>query len=575
MVFYDIGAGLSPAKYNDDDDMPGLTSGSDDDDDDDYRSKQSSAYTTAQKISDRKSERKPLQTLDANTIHKRDQTQGPAPTTVKADTRPSSFEWKGYKWIIKNKRLDKTQGYSCSSHRVSVRCPEGCKATLSWGWPTDVITTKGMHTCRVQGTVKIAEAGEVVDVRDEMNKECDKRAIEQLTKSAKDIAKEIMSEYRDKYAEAAVKLCDLNALESRVHRERRKHHKHDRDVIMEHPVISIQANDARHFVKFNVQLEDPDGVMHTFIGFADPDLLLIPKHGFPMPYYIDCTYKSCPNGFVQCLIIMVYSQATGMYVPLWYILLDGASEWVYSTAIQLVQIKCGPQGEIKPSTVTTDFEKGLIKAIKKIFPSAEVVGCLFHFFQALMRYWKDECRLPKNLGSLMIYISRLLTVVDPLEIENAIAYCRAKLNEDLYPAFTAQFNKYWQYFLKTWVKEYKPVVWNVHRFVNRAEALNEKDTMELQNKTNNGLERYNREMNKIFPKKPTLIGFVAGIKESSREYVNMNDLISKGLASRPVHQAPKVFPIPDDYLQGPIVPYQVVKDGVKYTPLVGAAIAEV
>ena len=82
-------------------------------------------------------------------------------------------------------------------------------------------------------------------------------------------------------------------------------------------------------------------------------------------------------------------------------------------------------------------------------------------------------------------------------------------------------------------------------------------------------------MNKIFPKKPTLIGFVAGIKESSREYVNMNDLISKGLASRPAHLAPKVFPIPDDYLQGPIVPYQAVKDGVKYTPLVGAAIAAV
>ena len=116
--------------------------------------------------------------------------------------------------------------------------------------------------------------------------------------------------------------------------------------------------------------------------------------------------------------------------------------------------------------------------------------------------------------------------------------------------------------------------WNVHRFVCRIETLNEKDYLELKNKSNNGLERENKEMNKIFPKKPTLLGFVSGIKERSCEFVNMNELISKGLGSRPPHQTPKVFPIPDDYVNGPIVPYQMVKDGVKYTPLVGAVTAD-
>ena len=570
---------------NDDDDVcpNSLVDSSDDEEDYDNgdsnvksQSQHSSAYTTATKFSKRKGDRKPLQSIDPNTIRKFPQALEPTPNTEqKADTRPSSFVWDGYKWVIKNKRLGKRQGYSCSNHRPSKKCPDGCKATLSWGWEQDDITTKGEHTCCANGTIRTAEAGEAFDARAEMTEECSKRATEQLTKTAKVIALEMVAEFREKYAKMAVKISDLNALESLVHRERRKYHKHDMDVIMEHPVASIKDNDTRRFVKFNAKIDSPyTGETHTFIGFANPDLLLIPKHGFAMPHYIDCTYKSCPHGFVQCLIIMVYSQATGMYVPIWYILLDGASEWVYTTALRLAQIHCGPQGDMKASTVTTDFEKGLINAVKTVFPNAEIVGCLFHFFQALMRYWKDECRLPKNLGSLMCYISRLLTVVDPEEIDKAIAYCRAKINEDLYPGFTQQFNKYWAYFIKTWVKEYKPKVWNVHRFVCRIETLNEKDYLELKNKSNNGLERENKEMNKIFPKKPTLLGFVSGIKERSCEFVNMNELISKGLGSRPPHQTPKVFPIPDDYVNGPIVPYQMVKDGVKYTPLVGAVTAD-
>jgi hypothetical protein len=40
---------------------------------------------------------------------------------------------------------------------------------------------------------------------------------------------------------------------------------------------------------------------------------------------------------------------------------------------------------VKALTITTDFEKALLKAVKKVFPNAEYIGCQFHFKQAVRR----------------------------------------------------------------------------------------------------------------------------------------------------------------------------------------------
>lgn len=38
-----------------------------------------------------------------------------------------------------------------------------------------------------------------------------------------------------------------------------------------------------------------------------------------------------------------------------------------------------------PLTISSDFEYGLIKAIKKVFPTSHVIGCFFHAMQAINR----------------------------------------------------------------------------------------------------------------------------------------------------------------------------------------------
>lgn len=39
-----------------------------------------------------------------------------------------------------------------------------------------------------------------------------------------------------------------------------------------------------------------------------------------------------------------------------------------------------------PLTISSDFEYGLIKAIKKVFPTSHVIGCFFHAMQAINRW---------------------------------------------------------------------------------------------------------------------------------------------------------------------------------------------
>jgi hypothetical protein len=41
--------------------------------------------------------------------------------------------------------------------------------------------------------------------------------------------------------------------------------------------------------------------------------------------------------------------------------------------------------KLSPSTITADFEKTLLQAIKEQFPSIAVIGCPLHFKQALRR----------------------------------------------------------------------------------------------------------------------------------------------------------------------------------------------
>jgi len=60
----------------------------------------------------------------------------------------------------------------------------------------------------------------------------------------------------------------------------------------------------------------------------------------------------------------------------------------YEKMFQTIRILVTNQGalNINPKTCTVGFEKGLHKGFSRVFPEVQLIGCLFHFKQALHRF---------------------------------------------------------------------------------------------------------------------------------------------------------------------------------------------
>eukprot|EP01035_Chromulina_nebulosa_P016323 gene16323-21638_t len=134
----------------------------------------------------------------------------------------------------------------------------------------------------------------------------------------------------------------------------------------------------------------------------------------------------------------------------------------------------------------------------------------------------------------------ILTVVEEVDIRKAIAYIRAHFDERIY---VTHFDAFWRYFMQTWCKKYEISDWNI------SEILKKPDSQDfIVNKTNNGLERLNRELNGLFPNPhPNMVEFVQTIRSLSLKKWDQHYRISKKLEKPPVRE-PVVFPvIPDDF----------------------------
>ena len=110
--------------------------------------------------------------------------------------------------------------------------------------------------------------------------------------------------------------------------------------------------------------------------WGHPQLISLLKYP-GVKIFIDCTFSVCPPKFYQYLILMVYDSPTKLYVPAFYVLMTKKSEEAYYLVFMKLAMVCN--WELKPGSISCDFEKGLINSIKSTFPKGSIIGCLFHF----------------------------------------------------------------------------------------------------------------------------------------------------------------------------------------------------
>jgi hypothetical protein len=99
---------------------------------------------------------------------------------------------------------------------------------------------------------------------------------------------------------------------------------------------------------------------------------------------VDGTFSSCPSLFSQFYIILAWCK--GECMPAAFVLLGGKKESTYRRMLLELSNGCKTIDlEFIPERIILDFEVGAISAFKFHFPSADFVGCFFHFGQCLFR----------------------------------------------------------------------------------------------------------------------------------------------------------------------------------------------
>ena len=107
--------------------------------------------------------------------------------------------------------------------------------------------------------------------------------------------------------------------------------------------------------------------------------------------FMDGTFYISPNIFSQ--LYTLHGLYKGQVVCFLYALLPDKSKETYVRLLRLISQVARNNGLVfNPLNYIIDYENAVFKAIERVFPMAEMHGCLFHFTQCLWRK-VQECGL--------------------------------------------------------------------------------------------------------------------------------------------------------------------------------------
>jgi hypothetical protein len=291
---------------------------------------------------------------------------------------------------------------------------------------------------------------------------------------------------------------------------------------------TMSKSDPRLFLKINVSYENVEcqpkegSELRKLILWCHPDLqIMLRRQG--LRAFVDGTFRCVPRPFTQCLILMIMDDETDLFIPVVYCLVDNKSQWTYWHFFHYVLVVT--ETRFYPKTVTCDFEKPLIRAIKEQFPQTVIVGCLFHFKQALRRKL-EKLRMPQDtiLAAMKRGQLDILTTIDRREIEPTLRHMQKRLAKGV---VAEKWNDFFKYFNRVWMTDYDIETWNISK------ALD--DSIDMRHRTNNALESFNAQINREFSSAhPNVFNFINVIKRISEEKLAEIKNIKDGTSRRPV-----------------------------------------
>eukprot|EP00733_Pompholyxophrys_punicea_P001808 Pompholyxophrys_punicea_v1_NODE_1050_length_1012_cov_8.280042.p1 type:complete len:163 gc:universal NODE_1050_length_1012_cov_8.280042:292-780(+) len=128
-----------------------------------------------------------------------------------------------------------------------------------------------------------------------------------------------------------------------------------------------RLKDGRLFLQYNFTYADKDDdTLKRMLVWIHSRLKSLLKYAIPA--FLDGTFKCVPKPFTQCMVLMVFDEASDLYIPVVYGLLQDKKEWSYWNFLHLVIVSSDVK--FNPPTIRVDFEKGEIGALKDQFPDS-------------------------------------------------------------------------------------------------------------------------------------------------------------------------------------------------------------
>ena len=348
----------------------------------------------------------------------------------------------------------------------------------------------------------------VVNVCEDMKQFADNLATANLNVRPADIWTQTRNEMDRLHSDTGWTGHQKHFITDRVRRIRSNLNHGDAFRSVENSHYALMTDSNRPFLQHHSCIPDRNepGKWQRIMVFSNPSLT--PKlEVADVDLYLDATFDCCPAPFYQCLIVMIFSREHSAYVPIMYILMTHKTQELYWHAFSQVVVLSN--WKIKVRSFTSDFERAIINAATHQFPEGFHVGCLFHWKQAIRKHLISALKFDKSeiQFAMTIGVLDLLCIIPPGEVAtHGIQYVRSIIEEDLDAKEIARWDLFWIYFNKQWM----PLLnsWNI--------CEEDGKYKKLMNRTNNGLESYNRRFNELFKKQPSLLEFVTIVEEESR-----------------------------------------------------------
>ena len=111
-----------------------------------------------------------------------------------------------------------------------------------------------------------------------------------------------------------------------------------------------------------------------------------------------------------------------------------------------------------------------MNAVKKALCLTVLIGCLFHFKQAIRRHMVTVIQFTTGVASFMMDVIDVLTIIPPEEVATkGLWYVLSKfdLDED-----SDKWYHFVKYMFKTWIDGYYAIAdWNVYACINKDRSV--------------------------------------------------------------------------------------------------------